>query len=424
MKKNENLPDLNASKDSSHFYPSSMKELDASYISNISNSKSFNNYYFLCKKCNDVFEIVGFKKDKIKLKCLCEINIREININEIFNLLLKIEQEKGNKLAKLKCENHNEEKCSYYCKECCKNICNKCCFDYCKKHENKIEVLVINKKTNEIIDYITNKIDEKFKKKNISKFYISSENKIILNIHNSDEDNNKNINKNINNNYLFNNNSNSFFNFNENDEENENIIKNNEKNNINNDEIISLLDKNFELKDNENYFISTFSIILEDYKNFPNYTLKKNILFIENFITYLYDNNEKIILKYTFSKDSIIDNTLELFGDQFSENNKEKCILIINDNILNLKKNFKISEIYDEDNQIDSKWSLEAQLIEKNNNDITDLSYMFYDISSLVFVDISNFNFKKVNKIDNMFSDLSSLCSLLSNQKIIINKKE
>ena len=135
--------------------------------------------------------------------------------------------------------------------------------------------------------------------------------------------------------------------------------------------------------------------------------------YIENFLAYLNNNKNEITLKYKFYIDNCINefneiyeinhikeindgnleiielNTnkfeFELFGKIFVDINKDNCILIINENIIRLRQNIKISEIFECSNQkrIEYPIHLKVQLIEKLNIKITDFSFMFFGISTL-----------------------------------------
>ena len=81
----------------------------------------------------------------------------------------------------------------------------------------------------------------------------------------------------------------------------------------------------------------------------------------------------------------------KIFGEKFVENNKDKCIMIINDKKYELKTYIN--------KEIIKNKSFEIKL--KEIEAITDMSYMFYECSNLS--DISNWNTFNVNNMSYMF---------------------
>ena len=95
---------------------------------------------------------------------------------------------------------------------------------------------------------------------------------------------------------------------------------------------------------------------------------------------------------------------IKIFGKKFVENNKDNCFLIVND------KFKELSEFYDYSTEKKSK-HLKIKLIESNS--IVNMSYMFYECSSLYSLsDISNWDFSKVKNLDYMLLGCSSLSEL------------
>ena len=106
------------------------------------------------------------------------------------------------------------------------------------------------------------------------------------------------------------------------------------------------------------------------------------------------------ILKYQMDKTKI-----KLFGNNFFKNNKNKCHLIING------KKVELCEFYEEENTIQKDKIINIQLI--INEELTDLSFMFSDCSSLLKIsDISKWNTKSVTRMNNIFSGCKSLLNL------------
>ena len=83
-------------------------------------------------------------------------------------------------------------------------------------------------------------------------------------------------------------------------------------------------------EEEEYYSLNLFSIIIDDYKNYPKYNHIETISNIEKYVSLSFDDYNEIILKYEFNKENIKYNSLELFGEIFVNNNKENCFLIIN----------------------------------------------------------------------------------------------
>ena len=86
---------------------------------------------------------------------------------------------------------------------------------------------------------------------------------------------------------------------------------------------------------------------------------------------------------------------LRIFGEKFVEHNKDKCKIIYKN------KEYDLSEFI---NDIDKKY---------NYNDITDMSFMFYECNELFSLsNISKWNTSNVDKMNSMFSGCSKLSSL------------
>ena len=150
---------------------------------------------------------------------------------------------------------------------------------------------------------------------------------------------------------------------------------------------------------------------------------EKIIYFIENAKENIkkYKNKNISILEYFIENKKII----KIFGNEFIEENKNKCRIIINNKenelknyiTINKKKEVKIKlEIYT--NIISLKGMLkECQEIRKINNlniyNVNDMSGIFYGCSSLSSLpDISNWNTNNVNNMNFIFYECLSLSSL------------
>ena len=110
----------------------------------------------------------------------------------------------------------------------------------------------------------------------------------------------------------------------------------------------------------------------------------------------------KITLMYKINK---LGFTVRLFGSKFFQKNKNNCKLIINGEESNLKEFYDIKAI---DNNLEI---LKIFII--LNNNITDLSHMFYGCSSLISLDgISELNTANINNMSHLFYNCSSIQSL------------
>ena len=395
-------------------------------VSSILNSELADRFHCLCKNCGSI-PIIEFlyNTNQIKYICQCPDSPKKLLIKEVFGLLFdKINDIDKIKLNVLKCLIHPNEKNYFYCKTCKKHICNKCLYEnenYCN-HENKI-VLSNDRNTIKKIKYIIEKIEQN------NKLLLINDKSNIL----SDSDENINdINNNISKYKII---SHPYNNNNENKEYNDNIAKNSsiheeycEVLKVNNDintnmidinereEIFDIFDKinNGENYDNEQY-IDLLSIFIYEYINYPNYNLLKNISNAEKFAILLFKDFNKINLKYDINEKNIKDDSIKLFKDIFVNNNKENCFLLINEKILELSDYIKISDILGIKNIIISNWpfQLEVKLIERKNNPMTDLSFMFYGISSLNSEsNFADFDTTNITTLSYMFCNCSSLKKL------------
>ena len=88
---------------------------------------------------------------------------------------------------------------------------------------------------------------------------------------------------------------------------------------------------------------------------------------------------------------------IKLFGSGFAYNNKDKCKIIYN------KKEFDLMEYFKFDNNYNHNDSIKIQL--RINNNITDISYMFYECKELLSIsDLSSNNFN-ITDINQSFDD-------------------
>ena len=95
-------------------------------------------------------------------------------------------------------------------------------------------------------------------------------------------------------------------------------------------------------------------------------------------------------------------------------NNKENCFLLINEKIIELRRFINLSEIFD-DSYLITFWplTLHVKLILKKSKSSIDLSFMFYEISTISSKTIfDNLNNVKITKMNYMFYNCSSLKQL------------
>ena len=152
--------------------------------------------------------------------------------------------------------------------------------------------------------------------------------------------------------------------------------------------------KNYQLEVNLNNLDKFNQYILKDIENVL--TEKK----LEQKFKLLYKMGEKmkiskdITIKYKLGKKKKI----RIFGDEFVKNNKNNCSFIFNDEEYELNSYFDLKK-----NAIDND-ILEIKL--KEINDLTDISYMFNDCSSLISLSgISIWNNRNITNLKNVFNN-------------------
>ena len=117
---------------------------------------------------------------------------------------------------------------------------------------------------------------------------------------------------------------------------------------------------------------------------------------MKNFITIKYDIKIPSFIK-------IYNLAINLFGEQFVKNNKNKCKIEIKGKIMPLINEYIIHEFNEDE--------LVIKLLGINN--ITNMSNMFYKCSSLIKIpDFHEFKTSKVNDMSYLFYDCRSLSSL------------
>ena len=124
-----------------------------------------------------------------------------------------------------------------------------------------------------------------------------------------------------------------------------------------------------------------FTVIVES-KNCPNYIHFQNMRYLNSYF------GEKMELEYySYENESTLD--IRLFGEIFVKKNKNNCSLLIDGKIIDLKEFYQIENV---------DTHLNISLLKEN--EITDMSYMFYDCD--ILSSISNNSKWTTDKVTNM----------------------
>ena len=95
---------------------------------------------------------------------------------------------------------------------------------------------------------------------------------------------------------------------------------------------------------------------------------------MEKFAVLFFKDFNEIKLKYEFEEENIHNNSVELFGEIFVNNNEENCFIIINEKLLNLNRYIFLPDIFDDsDENINFPIKLDVKLIERKNKIMNDL---------------------------------------------------
>ena len=366
-------------------------QADCSSINSFSIPNESIKYHYTCNRCN-YFPIISFiDKEKIKWCCQndCENNNKIILIQDVFNYITPM----TNNINYIKCKMH-KRLYDLYCEEYKRNrcyFCQKKCYD---KGHNLIHNN--NPKTFNKASFIVKKIKEA---KTIN---LEKQKNIKESIEQLDESDNiptvrllpDNDNKNLYNKIPV----------------NMSDVNNIEKNPTS-IEVLMEKQKEKEIEDeNEENLFFFINIILYDYINYPNYSHIENINNIEKIIIKYYCN-ERIYLEYRPSSES--NKSTKIFGDKFVEKNKNNCNLIIQGEVIELVSSINFCDYYKDIQISNLKGNLQVILVIKDYNQIIDMSYMFYEASSLVFLKYNSiFNTDKVTNMSYMFYNCTSLKSL------------
>ena len=196
---------------------------------------------------------------------------------------------------------HPEEKYSLYCENCRKNLCNKC-VDGCIDHKDKIRVILLDKKTFNSYKYIIEKIESK------NQSYLAEDNNIDFEDEDDDSISSYELIKKRDYSNIQQNDSNIIHNENKIQNKNDNkVIQkiNIKKRKIGEEskgEIINIINENNNEKlfDDEYYNINLLTIILDDYKNYPNFNHIETISNVEIFVMFDSGDYNEINLNYVF----------------------------------------------------------------------------------------------------------------------------
>ena len=332
--------------------------IEGSFISNDKNTDFLKENCYICAYCYEYPKIIFINKEKIKYICKCNKSVKIKIINN--DLYSKYENLKN---LNLTCKKHNNEKFIFYCFKCKKNLCYKC-YKMCHSLKHK----TINLKDNERqIERKVNRIKEEIFNRSkglnkISRDYIKSKSiknsknfKIIL-----DDSDNAHISNN-----------------------NETFLSNSSL------ELLSIIEEK-EDSNNQQFFNFCF-IAINNFLNNPTYIQMENIDIIYQFF---------FSLKLKYKYDS---NNIKLFGNEFILNNKDNFILYINDKEIDVN-NINISLKID---------YFDVIFIIKEGKKITDFSYMFNGISSLLYIhDLGYLDVSNAINLNNMFNECCSLVFL------------
>ena len=162
-------------------------------------------------------------------------------------------------------------------------------------------------------------------------------------------------------------------------------------------------ERNYEILSNVNQIIQSNDTIIDKLNNIneDNDIENKinNIFRIFKIMISKEEANKELIMKYHICKN---DKNVIIFGDEFVKRNKNMCKIIYNNKEYELTSNFNVENITED--------FLEIKL--KGINYIKDMSYIFYNCSSLLSViNKNNYDFKNVTNMSSMFFG----CSLLRN---------
>ena len=338
-----------------NFYSTQNYEEIRSFIKDINKNK---------KEENDKFEEIK-DEDKNNIAPPTPLSSKDIEINE------KNENEEDNCYS-TKCQKHKMQQYSSYCLDCKKNLCSECEMNHnLFRKNNEMHKIVhfyeILSNNDEYIEKLRENIKKFRHKIDILKIELSKLTNIINNV--------------INNYEIYYNIYYDLISSYEIVERNYHILKNIK--NIKFNEIF----KDIDAINSEGHFFKKFERVFEIY----------NKMSCQSEITLQYcpDTAKKI----------------KLFGQKFVNNNRTKCKLVINNILYEVFDSLQIST--ELKNQIVSNNGIfEIKLLINKNEYLTDMSYMFKDCSSLLFLpNISELNTFYVTDMSYLFHG----CTLIEN---------
>ena len=105
------------------------------------------------------------------------------------------------------------------------------------------------------------------------------------------------------------------------------------------------------------------------------------------------EEEDKLIIEYQIKEDQ---NEINIFGQKFVENNKNKCKIIVEGKEFDLEEKFNLTNYKKEDNKL--------TITLKGINNVTNLGYMFCKCTNLSDLpNISKWNTKNVTSMDVCF---------------------
>ena len=299
------------------------------------------------------FPIIRKSGNNIKMTCECkgEENPIQKYIGD------EIGEKSDEEIKKYKyCEKHKDKLIKKVCMNCKQNLCDDCVHD--KNHKIKD----FNELDNEI----------KYIEKNIEDSYNNSYNyKLNIQSHNNEG---------------------SGF----------DSAKKKEELSITN----TMFEKEIEEGD---IMIKLIPILFSNLRDFPSYSHYENMKLISSLLC------ERLELTYNISNIKNTDNKepilkIRLLGKKFVEKNNDKCSLIINGEIEELKEEYQLT---DKDKDKDK-----INVILLKEKDVTDMSYMFYGCENLASISKnSKWKTDKVSDLSYMFYKCASLEELTNELK-------
>ena len=310
----------------------------------------------ICDNCKINNKAESYKNKFFKC-CECDMNLCSLckskhdNTHSILNYDDK----------DYKCNRHDKDFLKY-CQSCKINLCFSCLEDHKEHKMIGYEEKIINiKKIRERMDELKNMIN-KFKE-NIEEIIMKFR-KVVEYIE-------------------------KFYNF---DNDLYNILNYYEKNkDVNFQKLINLNSINDSINNEIKNIINTYSY---------GQNLNKLLYLYNN----IYNENQEIEMKYIPKENN--DDKVQIFGQDFINNNIFKCRIIYNNKEYELTKYF---------NDINTRYKNQDPFTFKLKgiNNITDMSYMFDNCSSLSSLpNISNWNTSNVSNMSFMFNECISLLSL------------